>query len=73
MLALCWLLAAAGHATSAGPPAPKGWLGPSRFVYSDVDCPNLGNFAGPITAEKCTELCDEHRSRGCDAVNFELS
>ena len=48
------------------PPGAGKWVGPFSRVYSDQDCPNLGNHLGTLT--ECKSLCTT--VEGCTAMNW---
>lgn len=46
---------------------PPAWSGPYALVYSDAQCPNVGNH-GQTSVSGCKVLCEV--KPGCDAFNY---
>lgn len=57
--------------SGTAPPPPPGppatWLGPFTTIYSDTDCPNVGNH-GSLSVSKCETVCES--TAGCTAFNY---
>ena len=44
------------------------WEGPTRKIWSDIQCSNLRNLPSDYDKKRCKEVC--RQKRGCTAFNY---